>query len=303
MKSCGAVPLISPLLYRLWVRRVACRAAAGDAPAAQELAAVFCTTPDPGARDIARQGLMHLGTPEQIDTFCRESLLRDNDGLTALATGCGYLPSAPAEQALWFFSTCRMEDLRRLDPGDRCPLLAAGYREASAAVRARARSAARSNGSCALLARTLAGPVVTQHAGDWSYDEWDIVVTGLIGEEQCDDLWLLAPLAPLPLALAAATALKKAGWTPVGDDQLLWDGIIAALPDRWTYPVPAGQARAPAGRPASQVVRLCLSADSSLLATGCCDGMVAVCRTASAGPAAEFSTGPGSIRSLAISAD
>jgi WD40 repeat protein len=303
MKPCGRFPLISPLLYRLSVQRVARRAAAGDVPAVRELAAVFCTSPSPKTRFIAGQGLRLLKTMEQIDLLCQESLLRDNDDLLALACLCQYLPSGPAEQALWFFSTSRLEDLHRLDPEDYCPLLAAGYRRASAAVRARARSAACTNGSCSLLARTLAGPVVTQHAGDWSYDEWEIVVRGLIGKEQWEDLWLLVFLAPLPLAHTAITALKKAGWTPPGDDKLLWDDIIAALPDRWTCPVPAGQVRDPVGRPASQVSRLCFSPDGSLLATGCCDGMVAVCRTASPGAALEFSAVPGSIRFLALSAD
>jgi WD40 repeat protein len=303
MKSCGHFPLISPWLYRLAVRRVARRVIAGDVPAVRELAAVFCTSPDPGARRIAGQGLCLLETTEQIDWLCRESLLRDNNALTALATRCGYLPFVPAEQALWFFCTSRMKELRRLDPGDHCPLLAAGYWKASAAIRARALSAARTNGSSALLARTLAGPGVTQHAGDWSYDEWDIVITGLTGGEQWDDLWLLATLAPLPLAITAITALKKAGWTPAGDDLLLWNGIAAALPDRWTHPVPEGQVRAPAGRPAGQVVRLCFSPDGTLLVTGCCDGMIAVCRTAFAGSAAEFSAGPVSVRFLAVSAD
>lgn len=303
MKSCGALPLISPWLYRLSVQRAARRAAAGDVPAVRELAAVFCTSPSPQARHIAGQGLRLLRNTEQIDLFCQESLLRDNDDLTALACVCQYLPSAPAERALWFFCTSRREELKRLDPEDPFLLLAAGYRGASAAVRARARRAARTNGSCYKLARALAGPDVTQHAGDWSYDEWELVVSGLTGREQWDDLWLLVPLAPLPVAHTAVTALKKAGWAPAGDDQLLWDGIIAVLPDRWTFPVPAGQVRDPVGRPASQVIRLCFSPDGSLLATGCCDGMVAVCRTASPGSALEFSAGPGSLRFLALSAD
>ena len=112
MKSCGTVPLISPLLYRLAVWRVSRRAVAGDVPAVRELAAVFCTSPDPGARGLARRGLMHLKTPEQIDLLCRETLLWGNDALTDLARDNRYLPSAPAERALWLFCTGRKEDSR-----------------------------------------------------------------------------------------------------------------------------------------------------------------------------------------------
>jgi WD40 repeat protein len=299
----GALPLISPYLYRLSVYRAARRAAYGSVPAVRELAAVFCTAPSRRVRERAVKGLRRLKTREQIDLFCRECLLHNDAGLVSLARVCRYLPLAPAEQALWFFCTSRPEDLDRLDPEDPFLLLAEGYRSAPAAVRARARIAARTDGSSYRLARALAGPAVTQHAGDWSYDEWDLVVRGLTEREHWDDLWLLVPLAPLPVAHAAVTALEHAGWTPAGDDVILWEGIVAALPDRWTFPVPAGQVRDPVGRPAGQVIRLCFSPDGSLLATGCCDGMVSVCRTASPGPALEFSAGPHSLRSLALSAD
>ena len=303
MKSCVHLPLVSPWLYRLAVRQVTWRISSGNVPAVQELAAVFCTSPDAKARHIAGEGLGHLKTTEQIEMLCHESLLRDNDGLAALARECRYIPSAPAEQALWLFCTSQMEELRRIDPDASCPLLAAGYRGASAPLRSRVRSAARMNGSSVLLARALASPVVTQHAGDWSYDEWDMVINGLVKGEQWEDLWLLAALAPVPLTITAIAALKGTGWAPAGDDLLLWNGIVSALPDRWTHPVPAGRALIPATRPAAPAARLTFSPDGSLFATGCRDGMIAIRRTASAGPVAELSAGPGSVRFLAISPD
>jgi WD40 repeat protein len=300
MKSCGAVPLISPLLYRLAVRQIARRVSAGDVPAVRELAAVFCTSPNPAARNLAVQGLSHLKSPEQIDLLCREILLRDNEALTVLAAGCGYVPAAPAEGALWFFCTSRSGELRNLDPEDHFPLLAAGYAAAEEAVRVRARYAARRDRSEHILARALAGSGITQNAARWSYGEWEVVIRGFSGEERWDDLWLLVPLAPLPLATETVRSLKAAGWSPQGDDLLLWADLARHLPDRWTYPLPAGQPRDPVGRPAGQVARLCFSPDGSLFATGCCDGMIAVWRTASAGLAAEFPVGPGSVSFLAI---
>ena len=298
--SCGRLPLISPWLYRLEVRRVIRRVTTGDVPALQELASVFCTSPDPGARDLAGQGLMNLKSPELIGTLCRECLLRDNEGLTALATGCGYLPADPADHALWLFCTSRTGDLRRLDTGDHFPLLAAGYAAAEVAVRVQALRVACRDKTCSIIARALAGTSVTQNAARWSYEEWEVVMTGFSGEGRWDDLWLLAPLAPLPLAMEAIRSIKAAGWSPPGDDRPLWEALARDLPDRWTYPFSAGHPRDPVGRPAGQVVRLCFSPDGSLLATGCCDGMIAVWRTASAGLAAEFSPGPGSVSFLAI---
>lgn len=301
MKSCGHLPFISPWLYRLGVRRIGRRVTAGDLPAVRELAAVFCTTPDIKARDLAGQGLRNLKSPEQIDILCRESLLWDNDVLTALASGCGYLPSIPADRDLWLFCTSRAGELHTLDTGH-FPLLAAGYAAADEAVRARARDAARRDGTSSILARVLAGTPVTQNAPRWSYGEWEVVITG-ISEEGCrDDLWLLAPLAPFPLAMEAIRVLKAGGWSPQGDDRILWNDLAKNLPDRWTYPLPAEELRDPVGKPAGQVSRLCFSHDGNLLATGCCDGMITVWRTTTAGLAAEFSAGPGSISFLGIPA-
>ncbi|MCK9580549.1 MAG: WD40 repeat domain-containing protein [Methanoregula sp.] len=301
MKSCGQFPLISPWLYRLRVGKLARSAAACNVPAVQELAGVFCTAPGPGARARAVQALRALPAPVQADTLCREALVRDSPALLALVQECRYLPDGPAERALWFFSTGAMEELCRLDPEDHRPLLAAGYTGASAPVRARAGNAARTHGTCSTLARALTGTGITDRAGSWSYDEWDIVMTGLTCEKRWEDLWLLTPLAPVPLAITAIAALKDAGWVPPGDDRLLWDSLVATLPDRWTHPGPAGAARAPAGgREAGQVTRFCFSEDGSLFATGCCDGMVTVWRTGSAGMIAELPAGSGSVRFLAI---
>ena len=300
MKSCGSFPFFSPWLYRLDVRRAVRRVIAGDVPAVRELAAIFCASPDARARDLAGHGIMHLKSTDQIDLLCQECILRDNDGLTTLAAGCRYLPADPAHNALWLFCTSRSGDLRCPGAGDFFPLLAAGYAAAGAVVQLRTRDAARRDRTCNTLARALAGMSITGHAAGWSYDEWDIVIRGFSHDERWDDLWLLAPLAPLPLAMEAIRSLKAAGWLPPGDDRLLLDDLARHLPDRWTYPLTAGQSRNPVGRPAGQVTRLCFSHDGSLLATGCCDGMIAVWRTASANFSAEFSAGPGSVSFLAI---
>jgi WD40 repeat protein len=301
MHSCGRLPLISPWLYRREVRRTVRNAAAGDMAAVRELAAVFCSTPDSCARDLAGEGLRHLETPDQIALVCRECILRDNDDLRALVIGCGYLPADPAGRALWLFCISDISGLIRLGGGDYLTLLAAGYAAAEEVVRLRAREAARGDTACSILARSLAGTSVTQNAARWSYGEWEVVMAGISSDKRWDDLWLLAPLAPLPHATEAVRALKEAGWSPQGDDSLLWNNLTRELPDCWSCPVAPAQARVPVGRPAGQVSRVSFSPDGSLLATGCCDGTITVWRTTTAGFAAEFA-GAGSVTFLAIPA-
>ncbi len=303
MISGGHLPVISPWLSRIGAWQLARRAAAGDIPAVNELAGVFCTTPDSRVRARAAAALRSLPAKEQSGTLCREALLRDNPALLTLVKESGHLPENPEERGLWLFCTGNPEERSRTGT-DGCLLLAAGYAAASAPVRARARNAAQRNGTCSLLARALMGSGTTRNAGEWSYDEWDIVITGLTGDERWEDLWLLCPLAPVPHAVAALAALKRAGWAPSGDDRPLFDELATSLPDQWLHPAITGTARAPAGgQVAGQVTRLCFSPDGTLLATGCCNGMITVRHTTSAGTVAEFAGGDGSVRFLAINGD
>jgi hypothetical protein len=302
MKTCGHLPVISQWLYRLDVWRTVRRATMGDVPAVCELTAVFCTSPDPKSRDLAGRGLAHLWLPEQIDLLCHESLLWDNDILTTLATGCGYLPAAPARRALWLFCTSPVSELRRANSGIHLPLLSSGYWNAELAVRVRALDAARRNRTDDILGPALAGPDITRNAAIWSFGEWEVVIRGFSGLGRWDDLWLLVSLAPLTLAMEAVRSLKAAGWSPQGDDRPLWQDLARDLPDHGIPPLCAGEPRLPVGRPAGQVARLCFSPDGSLLGTGCCDGMISVWRTAAAGLATEFPAVAGSVRFLAIPA-
>lgn len=303
MISCGPIPLISPLLYRLSIRQTGRRAAAGNEAAVVELAAIFCTAQDPVAQDIAAKGLRNLPSPEQVDILCRETLLWDNPALSDLVGECRYLPSGPADLALFLFCSGCIDDLLLFDMEEHRPLLSQGYARASCPVRARVRKVARRDKTCTILADALLGTSIIGHTGDWSYDEWEVVITGMICNQKWDVLWQLVDLAPAPLAIPAITALRDAGWAPEGDNLLLWNEILAALPKQWDHPITEGKTQRPFGRSGAQLTRLCFSPDGSLLATGCCDGIISVLRMASAGLVAEFAAGSGAILNLAISAD
>lgn len=190
MIPCGPLPLISPWLYRRSIKRIVRRAKNGDVEAVSELAEVFCTTPDPKARDLAREGLTSLSSSEQIDLLCRIILTRDNPDLLAMANHCGFLPSVPAYHALYRFCTSGSGKSGKPNSEVSADLLAEGYAGASAQVRAMARRVARMNGTGSILARSLTGTCVTEYASNWSFDEWEIVINGLIREQKWADLWV-----------------------------------------------------------------------------------------------------------------
>lgn len=298
MESRGSIPLIGPWLERRSVRELCRRAAAGDEPAVQDLAAVFCTDTDPKARHLAGRALRSIPAQSQADILCDEVLLRNHPALLALAQETGHLPSDPARRALYLFCTSAPVPQQGKKDYD---LLSAGYAGAPAPMRARARAASRAGGTCGTLARALVGAEITRNAGQWNGDEWDIVIQGLFSEGSQEDLWLLAPLAPLPLAITVINALKEAGWAPAGDDRILWDAILPTLPGRWTFPVPALRDLPAAVNPSGRVARLSFFPDGSRYVSVTSDGLVTVRRTASPGSAAEFRAGP--VRTLAISAD
>lgn len=300
VKPCGRIPLISPWLYRRGVHASACRAAAGDTSAIAELAAAFCTCADTGTRAVAAGALSSCIMPEQADALCRESLFWEDTDLYQIVRERNILPGKEEERALFLFCSGRIDELDNLDTERHRPLLSAGYAAAPAPVRAVALAAARRDGTCSILAAALAGTAITRDAPCWSYREWEVVAEGFTGDGRCEDLWLLAVLAPPPVAVMILAALKRAGFEPGGDDLPIWDSLLRTLPDRWSYPVPPGASRADSIGPAGRVVRLAFSPDNLLLATGSCNGKVTVWRTKAAGPAAEFIAGEGSVRFLAL---
>ncbi|NMB78930.1 MAG: hypothetical protein GYA23_07520, partial [Methanomicrobiales archaeon] len=302
IESIGTVPGIGAWLNRLSVRRIARKAAGGDVAAVRELAEVFCSSPDPKAASLAENGLMHLVSSEQRDCFLHECLLWDTKSLVSLAARLSWRPEKPGLRAVWDFCT---NDTRAGSPYSEHDIAALGdgYEQSDEAVRAQVQRVARRRGECSVLARALAGTQVNRNAARWSYTEWEIIVKGISMEARWDDLWILATLAPLPLAARAVRALVAAGWSPEGDVRLIWEYVRRNLPDEARNTLPREGNRRRIGRPASQVSRMCFSRDGSLFATGCCDGTISVWRTGTGELVSELSLGRNAIRFLAFSLD
>ncbi|MDP3563017.1 MAG: hypothetical protein Q8R70_00860, partial [Methanoregula sp.] len=157
MKYPFSVPLVGPWLYRRSVKGLAARARQGDMAAVRNLAGIFCTSCDETARDIARTALCSLTSQPAIDTFCAESLQRDNAALLGIAIDRNYLPAYPGMQALFLFVTGQRERYALLDPQPHRPLLASGYAQAPERVRSHTRIAAKKCGQCPVLTAAFMG--------------------------------------------------------------------------------------------------------------------------------------------------
>ncbi|MFA4860596.1 hypothetical protein [Methanoregula sp.] len=295
MQSLDLPPVIRRWFSRNRVQKLARIIGTGDSAAVRTLAELYAAMDDPTTRSLAGTALSSLTSPEQVDTLCREVLIQDSPALAGLSGDCNYLPSKKGDRALYLFCTGK-----HTGKTGTATDLALGYLRADATIRFRTRMAAKTRGTKQILARAISAPDMPKPEA-WSYGEWETVVEGLSQEHAWDELWQVLPMAPLPHAVAAVTEMKNAGWSPEGDDRLVWDEIVKTLPDRWTYPSPACDKRPVIGRPAAQVSHLCISRDGSLLATASCDGMVALWRMGATGCSGEIVTGP--VRFISISRD
>jgi WD40 repeat protein len=303
----GIFPLSASLfrrfLSRYRVQGLADAARKGDAHAIHDLTALLCSRETGGVQEAIVTVLRSLRSPEAVDCFCHEALLHHNPAPANLAIDQGFAPSEPSVRAVFYFITNQQERLASLDPALHHPLLARGYSMAHAEIRAGVRSVTRVSQQSALFARMIMGSGDLQDPAEWSPEEWELIADGLARESRYGDLWSLLFSAPPSVAFEALRVLQRSGWRPSGDEPGVMEEIEAALPDRWTCPVPAVQDNFSFDKGGHQTVRLALSPDGSMLASGDCTGTVKIWQT---GRGSQITLPPGgsaSVCFLAFSQD
>jgi WD40 repeat protein len=267
-----------------------------------QLTDMLCA-PEDARVQAAASVLRSLRSPAAVDRFCHEILLRHNPTPAHLAISCGFAPSVLSRQAVFFFVTGQQERLATLDPDSNHLLLAQGYLEAPAAIRARVRTVARDSCRSIVFAQMFIGPGRHPDPSGWSPDDWDLIVNGLSRECRYEDLWSLLFSAPPPAALEALQTLQRAGWIPPADDSSVMREIFSKLPDSWTYPVPRNNRDLLFETADSQTGRLAFSPDGNLLATGDCAGEVRIWQTGRGTHLRLLPAGHTPVRFLAFSHD
>lgn len=300
MKKPDRIPLIGPWLYYRSAKKIAAAASQGDLLAIQELIQILCTSDNPAVQEIAKKVLCSLKTQESIDEFCTAVLSREDTCLFHIALDCGYIPSDPPIRALFFYITNQNTNYHNIDPNPHRPYLAQGYTQSDFLIRTRARTSAKKNRQCGVLAQALMGKNPAKQAASWSSDEWDIVISGLIQNSRHDRLWPLVLSAPLPKTVDALHAMNESGWSPDGDEKTAWMEIVALLPDTWKFPVPKNLLQKTIGSQDSQTFRLVFSPDGSFLCAGRCDGTILIWSTVSGTLLDTINTGSKSVRFLAF---
>ena len=305
MRSAATLPVFGPLLLRREAGRLSRNLRDGDFSAIEKLADIGATCEDPGAQQIAREGLMSLTSQDAIDALCNEALLREDSFLRKIALEKEYAPQAPGAKALFLFLSRQDEAFLRFDPEDHHPRLAVGYASAQSrirlyALRYAAENAGKPRGN--ILARALMGKEHEGAAGDWSYGEWELVIKTLTCDASWDLLWRLVRMAPPALSRAALDTMNHAGWYPRGDERQVFEELVADLPDSWKGPVPEKPIISQEIQE-DQVLRLSFSPDGTLLAAGSADGTIATWQVASARLRGSCTPGTGSPHFLAFTPD
>lgn len=230
-------------------------------------------------------------------------LQRDDAALLGIAIDRNYLPADPGTEALFLFVTGQQERYALLDPQPHRPLLASGYAQATNRVRFQTRVAAKKSGQCPVLAAALIGMEQTGNPANWSDEEWEIMVTGLVQERQGVTLWRLVVHAPMDLAITALSAMDAGGWKPAGEEQAPWEELTRTIPVRWTSPVPEDTLSSPSWSPDSQPLRLVFSGDGTLLAAACAEGTICLWNTRIGTLLFRLHSGQSTLSGLAISPD
>ncbi|MEN6396597.1 MAG: hypothetical protein ABFC78_08955, partial [Methanoregula sp.] len=302
MKIAPEFPVIGPFFYRRFVRTLAGAAKTGNLQAVRELSAIALSCSDPRARQITCDALGSLSSQEAIDVFCGEVLDVEDPVLEKIAVDGGYVPSELGFAALFLVITGQEEALCRFDTDAHHPLLARGYAGAPDKIKKRVLRTVSDSRMGHFLAHALIGTDPVCAAGTWSYDEWEVILASLTKEKSWELLWILLVFAPPALAVIALNKMKVAGWRPKGDLEQVFCELVRELPEVWASPVPEKPILSMGNRD-SPCMKLAFSRDNTLLATGNCDGRIAIWQVKSARLITTVTTGAGSINFLAFTPD
>lgn len=230
----AAVGGAGPLGGRRRRRAVTALARSSAPEAGRCLAELSIRAADERVAAGARAALAALADARLIDSACEVAITTGDPRLIAVLEQAGHQPSAPQRRALWLFLRGRLAQCAELDHDG--GLLRAAHRLADPGLRQRVAVAARAAGRVEWL-RAVVGDRHTERRADLTDDEWNTSLEVLATGHRWDDLWRLAPEAPLPWAARMLQALGNAGWRPRGEADRAGFARLVGLAESCTGPL------------------------------------------------------------------
>lgn len=200
---------------------------AQDAPP-EGLDALFAASgdADPQIAAAAAEALRALRRPETRDALCLRFLQTGDDHARQVALDSGYIPSEPAQRALFFFLTGQWAAYETVDFDQ--SILRAVYEAGAPELRQRIAARVQAAGKTAYLT-ILAGIDLRSRAQSVNAAEASLLVQILAGNAEWERLWRLAPELALPFSLQIVQALAAADWQPDDEIDRQYFGELRAL--------------------------------------------------------------------------
>jgi len=271
------VPFLNSIFRSWYLKKNAKRARSGDPESARLVARQYCSCPDSAAEACLSSLVGNTMDPVITDTLCQEALESGNDLLYSALCNLQVLPSTPTWRALFFFATGRISDYQSLAGREGRNVLREAYFNAKEPVRECIRNAAERYRAQAFFADMILDPELPNPLSQLSFQEWEIVVAGLMTGSRSEKLYRLLQDAPVPYALHAVRILHGSGWKP--EDKYLrelWKRVVVTAPKRWTYPVLSVRKDCVLEGPDARTRFAAFSPDGTLLVTSGYEGTIRI---------------------------
>lgn len=301
--------LLNPMpLIGGWLRQRALRALQLDgSPAAitvLEETAAGCADASLRAQilETLRYGAAQ-GNSEAQEALCRLFLNHNLPQAKEIAIAAGYGPRVTALRALFYFLAEQWDKYDALD-FDR-GLLRTAYEVADPALRARIADKSRQAGRLEWV-EVVSGGRQGRRLGEMNEDEWETSLA-LLGEgTRWQELWRLAQAAPPCWSVKFFKRLQHAGWRP-RDDEIQGFQELTDLAEKWAGsdidPNSLIRCTATLTEHRNAVVRLAVSPDGKLLASGSRDNQVKLWSLPEGRPLASLTGHRADVTCLAFSPD
>ncbi|MDA1275099.1 MAG: hypothetical protein O2960_13785 [Verrucomicrobia bacterium] len=184
---------------------------------------------DSEIRNAAETALGCLENPEAKDMVCQLVIDFGLPEYRKIAARAGYLPSDPAQRALFFFLTEQWDRYLELDFDQK--FLGMQFENGTAKIRSRIAETARLAGRTEWI-KVIHSGRRSRRLKELSDEEWDAAVTVMEAGKRWIEMWHLAQSAQADWAWRLIDRLRQSAWTPAEPSDVALFSKLGGLLDR-----------------------------------------------------------------------